>query len=284
MKDFKYVNVDKVRLCMNPVFKHRTNVADLPTGDLLAFDIDPATDDADKVIFYHRVRANMIALRILGSLDASSLKSLKLKEKLYLWEDANGTKFYDGPTMLQICVEKVNPSTRVGVSKLKELLRHARASAFDYNVSDLTDMMDATYREIVQRGSTHDDYVMDLFNALLSNKNTIFTDFIQREKDKWDTGGVDIDPEDVLIAEAVTKYNNMEAEWKVAEPGGTSKIAALTTELKDLKEKFALVTQHLGKQGGSGSGAGNAQRQDTTIPAWRFTKTLGDKVDRDGKT
>ena len=72
LKDFKQIDVEKVRLCMNSVFKHRTDVADLPTGNLVAFDIDPAANDAYKPIFYNRVRANMIGLRILGSLDESS--------------------------------------------------------------------------------------------------------------------------------------------------------------------------------------------------------------------
>ena len=81
---------------------------------------------------------------------------------------------------------------------------------------------------------------MNLFNALLTNKNTIFTGFIQQEKDKWDTGThIDLD---VLINEAVTKYNNMVAkkEWKQVGQGN-SKIAALTTKLNELLEKFALV-------------------------------------------
>ena len=74
-------------------------------------------------------------------------------------------------------------------------------------------------------------------------------------------------------------------EWKTAEPGN-SKIAALTTELNDLKEKFALVTQSMSRPGSAapGSRSGNGRRVDSSIPAWRLTKTLGDKVDRDGKT
>ena len=228
----------------------------------------------------------MIGLRILASLDKSSVKSLKMKEKLYVWENDAGEKFYDGPTMLQICIEKVQPSTRVGVSQLKESLRSIKASTFGYNVRDLTDKMDSTYREILQCGSTHDDYIMDVFNALLTNKNSIFTSYIQRKKDRWDTG-TDIDP-DNLISDAVTKYNNMVAkkEWKEQEPGN-SKIAALTTELNDLKEKFALVSQKVGNNNNSGGGGNDKARQDnkfTSIPAWRLTKTLGDKVERDGKT
>ena len=93
-----------------------------------------------------------------------------------------------------------------------------------------------------------------------------------------------IDP-GVLITESVTKYDNMVAtnEWKVVEPG-TSKIAALTTELNALKEKFALVTQHMnGSQSHNSNPSGGSRRNDS-IPAWRFAKTLGDKVERDGKT
>ena len=57
------------------------------------FDIDPATDAADKATFYLRVRSNMIGLRLLASLNKTSVKSLKMKEKLYLWENDAGEKF-----------------------------------------------------------------------------------------------------------------------------------------------------------------------------------------------
>ena len=257
LRDFKHLTVNKVRIHMNKVFESKTPSTNVPTSSLKMFDIDPANDTDDKDTFYLRVRANMIGLRILASLDKTSVKSLKMKEELYLWENNNGEKFYDGPTMLQICIEKVNPSTRVGVSQLKESLRSIKAATFGHNVRDLTDKMDSTYRDIIQRGSTHDDYVMDLFNALLTCKNSIFNAYIQREKDKWDTG-MDIDP-DSLISDAVTKYNNMVAkkEWKQVE-APNSKIAALTTQLNELQEKFALVTKEKAGnnscQGGSQSG------------------------------
>ena len=123
---------------------------------------------------------------------------------------------------------------------------------------------------------------MDVFNALLTVKNSIFHGYIQREKDKWDTG-LDIDP-DALITDAVTKYNNMVAkkEWKETEPSN-AKLAALTTELNELKEKFALVTQK-GFGSSSGTNDNKSKSNKSTVAQWRMTKTLGNKVEKDGKT
>ena len=107
--------------------------------------------------------------------------------------------------------------------------------------------MDATYREILQRGSSHDDYIMGLFNNLLASTNTIFTDYIQHEKDRWENG-TDIHP-DVLISEAITKYNNMVAKmkWNQIEPTNT-KITVLSTQPNNLQEKFFCHTSTEGRK------------------------------------
>ena len=48
--------------------------------------------------------------------------------------------------------------------------------------------MEANYKEILCDNFTHQDYVMHLFNALLTAKNNIFQLMIQMEKDRWDLG------------------------------------------------------------------------------------------------
>ena len=87
------------------------------------FDIDPTNKLNDVPIFFQHVWANMIGLRILGSLDKSPLTLLKLKENMYLWKTSSGRTFYDGPTMLQILIETVKPSLRTGIADLKDKLR-----------------------------------------------------------------------------------------------------------------------------------------------------------------
>jgi hypothetical protein len=111
LHDFRDINVDKVQTSMNRVF-HKKDSDDLPTGkNPIMFTIDPSTNNDNKQIFYKCVYANLIGLRIIKSLDKTSLASLKLKESKYLWISNTGEEFYDGPTMLQMCVEKVNPNT-----------------------------------------------------------------------------------------------------------------------------------------------------------------------------
>ena len=109
------------------------------------FIIDPTNDPGDEAIFYQRVRANMIGQRIYNSLNASSLASLKLKENIYLWKSSVGEEFYDGVTMLQLLVEKVKPSTRVGIIDLKDKIRAAKLANFSHSVSDMLDHMNDTY-------------------------------------------------------------------------------------------------------------------------------------------
>ena len=285
LKDFRHLSVEKVRVAMNWVYEDRDAPSPVvPVGDLVMYDIDPANENQDRPVFYARVRANIIGLRLLGSLNKSSRASLKLRENMYLWKTTEGEVFYDGPTMLQICIEKINPNTRVGVAHLKEQLRTMKLSSFGHNVRDMTDKMTAINEEIIQRGFTHDDFVLDIFQALLTGKNMVFQQYIQRKRDDWDIG-TDVEPDD-LITDAVTKYNNMimRKTWKEVEPKD-SKLAALTTELKDLREKFALVTKSSGGGSSSGGDAGKTKPPKVnTVEKWRLTKTLGDKVERDGRT
>ena len=286
LEDFRHLDLDKVRLHMNGVFHQDPQVLatagttpSIPTGaNPTMFDIDPASDNNHKKIFYNRVRANMIGLRLLASLDKSAIASLKLKSSIYTWKSAAGDTFYDGPTMLQLCVMKVNPSTRVGVTTYKDAIRHAKLASFSHNVLDMTDKMTANYDEIVKRGFTHDDMIIDLFKALLTSKNEVFHRFIQRKKDDWETG-TDITP-DELISEAVTKYNNMveNKTWKMKE-ADDSKLVALTTQVKELKEK--LNSQSSGKDNNPGSGSGSKRQP---IAEWRLKKTQGDKLTKDGTT
>ena len=282
LRDFKSLSVEKVRTFTNNIFHHRTDT-DLPTtsNNPTMFDIEPATVPDDKIIFYQRVRANIIGLRIINSLSKPSLASLKLKSRLYLWKSSTGEEFYDGPTMLQLCIEKVNPTTRVGVSYLKDALRNAKLATYSNNVLDMTDKMQSHYDEILEKGSKHDDYILDLFRALLTGKNVIFTSFIQRKHDAWDEGK-DILSDD-LIRDAVTKYQNMVAlkTWDQSEPSN-SKIAALTTQLRELQD--SINSTKVTDKSSNKSTDSDAKKGFLTVAEWRKTKSHGDTVDKDGKT
>lgn len=277
--DLNKLSETLVRQYTNSVF-HQRNSRNLPATrtNPHAFDIDPANDPNDRPIFYQRVRLTMIGQFILGLFSKAALNTIVMKKHLYTWRSTNGDVYLDGALMLQIIMDHINPSTRVGVTHLKDLLRDAKLSQHNNNVLSLTEKMDSTYQEILNRGGSHDDYIKDLFEALLSGKNDIFNKYIQDKKTAWETG-TEIESHR-LIQDAVTVYNNMYVKktWNQKNKD-EDKIVALTTQLNEMKEKLK------GKDNDSSSSKKDKVKIGKyEIAAWRIKKSFGDSVDRDGKT
>jgi hypothetical protein len=275
-----------VREYTNGFFKARDN-RDLPTSrtNPNTFAISPATDANDRPIFHKRVRLNMIGRWILGAFNKSALTTIKNKEHLYTWKDATGEIFLDGALMLQIIMDHINPSTRVGVTHLKDTLRAARLANFSYNVLSLTDKMEKTYQEILSRGGTHDDYLKDVFDALASGRNKDFNVYIAGEKTRWEKGE-DVEPH-TLINDAVTIYNNMYVKKTWSQKSAEEeKIVALTTQLDTLKNKWNNAKSTT-PNSSTDSKSGNSSKDMTRIgkyeiETWRLTKSFGPSVMKNG--
>ena len=229
-------------------------------------DLDQIATDADQQnTFYHRVRSEMISKRIENSISESSRKNLMLKKAAFTWKNTtSGTIHHDGPTMLYMLLSLVNPTTRVGVSELKKLIMRATLPKFDHNVINMLDDMASNYNRILELGSTHEDYLMQLFEALLTTHNTIYENFIQAEKNKWELG--DDYTSDNLIEVATTKYNNMfsDNKWKISD-SKDAKIIALTTKVEQLEKAFSTTKQP--------SGPAKPTQSSSRIEDWRKVKT-----------
>jgi len=240
---------------------------------------DPATDSDDKIMFFRQVRSKMIAKRIESSLSSASWKVLFGKRKHFTWMGSNGIASYDGPTMLQIIISTVNPSTRVGISDLKVSIRTARLVQVQWDVVALCDKMTADYLLITELNGKHDDMVLDTYTALLSGKNDIFNNFVQRGKDDWELRK-DQNYEDVMD-NATVKYNNMVKQkiWTQTDPKDV-KILALTTLNHELQNG-----KKAGKSyAGAVTGGGVAEKEWVfTLDPWRIVKEGSSKT-VDGKT
>ena len=70
--------------------------------------------------FYVRLRSDMIAKSIEGSITKKYPKKLRLFQGEYERSDAGGLIRNDGPTMLYPIFKIINPATRIGVSNLKD--------------------------------------------------------------------------------------------------------------------------------------------------------------------
>ena len=170
--------------------------------------IDPATHASQRSVFFRRTRSTMIAKRIKASLDKASMKSLNLEKSKFQWRDANGTIHNDGPTMLYLILTKVNPSVRVGISSLKQNLMSANLPKFQHNVIKLLDYMSEQMLQIKDKQGSHDDFTLNLFNALATTNFKEFSSFIATERNEWEISPSSVDDNvfaDLLIEKVKLK-------------------------------------------------------------------------------
>jgi len=245
----------------------RTTYASTPPSeseDFVVEQIDPSNNELDKIIFYCRVRSKMIWERIRGSLSTASEQALMSQKQHFQWS-MNGSFEYDGPTAAFLLMESVNPNTRVGVTSLKKKIRETRLGGFNGNVRSMLNSIQSDYTEILEFGGSHDNIVMDTFSALLSSKNSVFRNFIQRKKDKWELG-VDVSLGE-LKEYALTKYNNM-VEQKIwsSNNSAESKLLALLTNFEGKG-----ASSSSGPSGGSSKSA-KSGKMKLNIDKWRMKK------------
>jgi len=102
----------------------------------------------------------------------------------------------------------------------------------------MLDNMTSNYQKVIAYQHTHDDYIIHLFDALLTSKNKVFCSMVQRKKDDWELGG-EVN-KSKLIDECITKYNNMQKQnlWNHSDFKDT-KIIALATKIENLQNAFA---------------------------------------------
>ena len=241
--------------------------------------LDPAANVAHRVPFYRRVRSRMIAKRIIGYLKLSDWENLKNKSSKYTWAGQDDEEM-DGPTILWILMQTCNPSTRVGVSELKEELRSATSAKFNHDIQKLTDFMSSKYREIKEKGQKHEDIILDVFNAFKTVPNPDFAAHVRDERKHWELGGEkDVDQ---IISEALTIYNNAITanRWQTTDPKD-AKIIALTTQVQKLVEMQTPLVANATQA--TNQNRNPSRFQFTEIAAWRMKKGP-EKLEKDGKT
>ena len=173
------------------------------------------TSTADeKKIFYARVRSTMIRRAIEGHFDNKTLEIIRLERKNYEWRDSKtGEVEEDGATMLKVLVDHMKPSVRSGLKEFKTILMNAEGKKYENNVVKLINAMEGAYDEItVNQGGSYDGYMDDLFRALKTFPNKIFTDYIIRLQDEYEAkpNSMVTDKEiGDMLRGVKNRYNNM---------------------------------------------------------------------------
>ena len=139
---------------------------------------NPADNQDQQEPFFWQVRSRMIAKRIIGYLKLLDWEHLKNKAIKYTWS-GKGYEEIDGSTILWILMQ--TPSTRVGVSELKEEMRSNTSAKFNHDIQKLTDYISSKYCEKEEKGQSHEYMILELFNTFKTVPNP---DFVAHVRDK----------------------------------------------------------------------------------------------------
>lgn len=250
----------------NPIAEHDP----VPNQPWTANILDPATVDADKVIFYDRVNGNVVVELIKNTLTPGGWDDLMLQEAKFSFQGANGIKSYDGPTMLKVILEEIDPTASVNIEMHRQAIEGSKLHAYKNNVVEMLKDIEKHHQEIVENGHAYDSdtYRRHLLTALRTGPNAVFNDKVQTIKSDVDACygyNADITPQ-ALIMSCKQQYINISrrGEWNKVDPKD-AQIIALTTALKDAGTKV------VAPKNGAGTSTKTEREQ---YFAWR-TKSQG---------
>lgn len=242
-----------------------------------ARDLDPATKNDDKRDFYLQVDSAVVAKLCENCLSTSGYNDLMLnKDKFSFTDSTTGQVKYDGPTMVFLIYQTIDPNTTVGLDNILKKLEKAKLGDFNNNVTDMLKAMKTWRLTLKENNSDPENYRRLLLDALLTGPNHTYNSFIQRIVDDVESGiGANAHiTADALIVASSSKYNNMDDKemWAAVDPRDAT-LMALATELKDIKaqqkQNIALATA--GAAGGAGgkSDDGKEYFTGTQVETWR---------------
>ena len=278
LTEYDEITLDHVKSQAYKVWgNHLATVVDPLPDTFIVENIDPVNNMDHRKIFYLRVRSKMIAKRLQHSIDTASWETLIQHQDEFAWRNAKGNLDFDGPTMLKLMLSVINPSTRVGVKELRRKLRTTRLSQFRHNVKDMLKDMNGNYVKILGKKQKHDTFDDDLFEALLSTKNQVFHNFIQRLQDKWETG-TDYTPGQIMEL-ALQKYANMSERgvWNQNEKPD-SQLHALATRLDSMETQIQGSSSSASGKFKSSKSSSLSKKKKFGIEEWRMVKQGNTKV------
>ena len=87
----------------------------IPEQPWMSVALDPANNNADEARFYTRVHANVIVEIVTNFLTPNEWDDLMLQQHKFAFTDITGTKSYDGPKLLKVLLEEIDPISSVNV-------------------------------------------------------------------------------------------------------------------------------------------------------------------------
>ena len=190
----------------------------------------------------------------------------------------------DGPLLWNFIRRRVQPSTTVGASRLKDEIENKTLADFGHNVIRYNTWFEDTRKEIVkEEGDGYNEYLRSLFKGYLTSNSTEFKETISAEKRDWQQGRSppSYSHRDLMDVGRIA-YNNLvcEGAWK------TATFAEKGTEEEKSKNFLALITERVDRlekisgnnPSGTPTGGKHGNGDFTQNPGWRYHNPNGEKT------
>ena len=132
---------------------------------------------------------------------------------------------------MKLIFMEANPATRTSLIAWKEVISGAKLAAYQYNVHTMLNAMQKAYEEIINNDEQHSDYMIHLFNTLLSSTHEVFNHYTQNFKNRWEDSDALITHE-YLIDKSKQKYTNLikEGSWIKAKEKKPQQVVLVTNK------------------------------------------------------
>ena len=130
--------------------------------------LDPATNDAHKAIFYDQANGNVVVELIKNTLTPGGWDDLMLQDAKFSFQGVDGVKSYNGPTMLKVILEEIDPTASVNIEMHRQTIKGSKLHQYKNNVVEMLKDIEKHHQAIVDNGHAYDSdtYRRHLLTAL----------------------------------------------------------------------------------------------------------------------
>ena len=236
------------------------------------------TAELNKARNQRRLKHVMMGNKIWNSLSASfQIDIMGSKVEFERYDE------YDGPLLWDFIRRRINPSTTVGASRLKDEIETKTLKEFGDDVTKFNTWFADTRDLIIkEEGTGYNEYVRSLFRAYRTCANEEFVDTILSERRDWIQGKTKATYSHVDLMElARLTYNNL-----VEDQAWAGKTATAMDDKPDASKEanyLALATQLIQRvneleKGGGKPTKGGKQSEVRNFGPWRFENPTNAKT------
>ena len=205
---------------------------------------------------------------------------LMLKKNIFTFQDdTTRNELIDGPCLLSLFFDFINPNVVVGVEVLCQKLQATKFHPYQNDVDAMFTDMEQSFSKIINNESTCKSICQYTLNVLLSGPNPKFNTFIERIKDDIYLGTVFNNHmlHDNLETAARAKFKNMVGPKD-------AKILSLSTTVNALEWSVSATSENVKSGGRYGDGHNKNQGEKIVgVDKWS-TFNKGVIIQHEGKT